>query len=63
MTVYKKGDLVEVLLPGGWVSGRVHEVKENWGFPGKQETKYEVHGTKVPYITLTSERSVRHAKR
>lgn len=56
---YQIGQEVEVLLPDGWLPGKVTELKHNYGFHGG-ELKYEVHGAgKVKYVTITSERCIR----
>ena len=52
------GDKVDVLLPGGWRTGRVVEVRQNYGRAG--DTRYEVHGD--GFVTMTSGRSMRRVE-
>ena len=58
--MYKIGDLVEVNFEkDGWLAGVVREEYPRYGFHGG-ELKFEIHGLKKPYITITSPRIMRH---
>lgn len=54
--MYNKGDKVFVLLPGGEQKGEVKEVLLNYGFEGRQETKYKVSSDS--FETITSARGM-----
>lgn len=55
------GDQVEVNFFGTWLPGIIREVFPNYGFTGRSEVKYGVHGTKKPYITIVSARNIRRS--
>jgi hypothetical protein len=54
------GDIVQVRFEDEWLEGKISQIYPHYGFHGG-ELKYEVHGTKKPYITIVSPRLVKHA--
>mgnify|MGYP003975366455 FL=1 len=54
---YEKNQKVDVNFFGKWLPGIIKNVFPLYGFSG--ERKYEIHGTKTAYLTITSKRLVR----
>jgi hypothetical protein len=56
----KVGDLVMVQFEDEWREGRISQIFPHYGFHGG-ELKYEIHGTKKPFLLITSPRRVKYA--
>jgi len=53
---YIIGGIVKVNMPDGWLTGKVTAIYSHYGF--NRELKYEVHGIKIPFVTIVSERNM-----